>query len=806
MSDTCYNCFLEKPDAGSCPHCGYDSSGEAGKYPLALKQGAILNGRYTVGRVLGQGGFGITYLAQDYQTRERVAIKEYLPTEFVGRTQGTYAVQVYSGDRRENFEYGKTQFLNEAKTLAQVQGNEHIVRVFRYFEENNTAYFVMEYVDGPNLDEYMKEKGGRLSPEDACRLLLPVMEAMDWVHQKGIVHRDIAPDNILIARNGCAKILDFGAARYSTGEKSKSLDVILKHGYAPKEQYQRHGRQGPFTDVYAMAATFYHTITGKTPPDAIDRLEDDALIPPTTLGIRISDEAEEVLYKALEVAAIDRFQSMGQFAAELKAAVGADVESTATVAQDQRETPEIHPVSGIGEMTSVPIAEDFPSEPSSGDETLLSAEKDVPTIPGTAGIPSVSNSADVPPSSDSSDLPSSESAASISGGNRKKTPLNKKFIIAAVAAAFLLMAGLGATAERIARNRKTSSPQAAQESIQQSEQTVPDSVSDTAPSIGSEDVSAAQENHIAVDSEEFRAMQKANAHTIAAGWDVAARIRTDGTVSVISAPDVTWTSYDSVEEWTDIVSIDAGFDHLFGLKSDGTVVFAGAKSYGEDWCDVSSWTDIVAIACGPHHVLGLRANGTVLAVGDSSDYWVKNTDLCDVSNWSDIKAVGASAMVSMGVKTDGSVAVKGDLSYNPYQGWKDIVSVAGEYQFMIGLDKDGIVCAGGRNLDLSCPAVGIAGTDFESIVLMEDGTVTHVVGTAPEDYVSPYDYSDGIRIDTTTGWDRYMPFWTDIVEVDASTAGNGLGYVLALKSDGTVVATGSPESGIGEFSLILLNN
>ena len=146
------------PEEGICPFCGYDNQANAKKYPFALSPGTLLNGRYVTGRVLGQGGFGITYLAQDYRTKERVAVKEYLPSEFAGRTQGTYAVQVYSGNRRETFEYGKAQFLNEAKTLAQVQGNEHIVRVSRYFEENNTAYFVMEYVDGPSLAQYIKEK------------------------------------------------------------------------------------------------------------------------------------------------------------------------------------------------------------------------------------------------------------------------------------------------------------------------------------------------------------------------------------------------------------------------------------------------------------------------------------------------------------------------------------------------------------------------------------------------------------------------------------------------------------------------
>ncbi len=309
----CYNCFREKSSYGPCPLCGYDPSGAEEKFPLALKPGSILNGRYTVGRVLGQGGFGITYIAQDYKTKERVAIKEYLPTEFAGRDRRSSSVQIYSGERKDNFEYGKEQFLQEAKTLAAFIGDEHIVRIYSYFEENNTAYFVMEYVDGFALDKYMAQKGGRLSVEEANRLLFPLMGSLGSVHAKGIIHRDIAPDNIIVTKDSSAKLIDFGAARYSTGEKSKSLDVILKHGFAPREQYMRRGRQGPFTDVYALAATYYYAITGKVPPDAIERTEEDVLFPPSALGVKIPNAAEDALFKALEVNSHDRYQTMAEF-------------------------------------------------------------------------------------------------------------------------------------------------------------------------------------------------------------------------------------------------------------------------------------------------------------------------------------------------------------------------------------------------------------------------------------------------------------------------------------------------------------
>ncbi|MCR5576171.1 MAG: leucine-rich repeat protein [Oscillospiraceae bacterium] len=331
----CPHCFREAHTKGACPYCGYDASGDAEKYPLALKPGSILNGRYIVGRVLGQGGFGITYIAWDDRMKERVAIKEYFPSEFAGRIG--ISVQVHSANQAENFDYGKAQFLEEAKTLAAFNGDSHIVRVYSYFEENGTAYFCMEYVDGLPLDKYLAAQGRRLNAEEANRLLLPLMESLESVHAKGIVHRDIAPDNILVTGDGTAKLIDFGAARYSTGEKSRSLDVILKHGFAPYEQYMRRGRQGPWTDVYALAATYYYAVTGRIPPEAVERRNEDELIPPSTLGARLSPAQEDVLLHALEVLASERIQSMGEFRRAMEDASAQEEDDPALLAQRERE-------------------------------------------------------------------------------------------------------------------------------------------------------------------------------------------------------------------------------------------------------------------------------------------------------------------------------------------------------------------------------------------------------------------------------------------------------------------------------------
>ena len=312
MLSTCSNCFAEMPDGEStCPVCGYSPDKDSGKYPMALPAGTVLNGRYILGRTLGQGGFGITYVAKDHKTGNLVAVKEYFPETLATRTNDK-TISAYTDQREENFSYGKECFLKEAETLAQFIGNPNIVRVYSYFEENNTAYFVMDYVDGVSLRDYLKEQG-KISWEKAKELLFPIMDALSEVHSKGIIHRDVTPDNIYITKDGVVKLLDFGAARYSLGDRSRSLDVVLKPGFAPREQYSRRSRQGPYTDVYALAATYYFAITGRLPPDSIDRQDHDELILPSSLGVKIPPTVEDALCKGLAVSSLERFQNMEEF-------------------------------------------------------------------------------------------------------------------------------------------------------------------------------------------------------------------------------------------------------------------------------------------------------------------------------------------------------------------------------------------------------------------------------------------------------------------------------------------------------------
>ena len=309
----CYNCFKARDSQeGPCPHCGFDLSENVKKYPVALRAGILLNGRYIVGRVLGQGGFGITYLAWDTQLEAKVAVKEYMPGELAGRIDGR-TVSVLSDDRKDNFTYGAERFREEARTLAKFIGNPNIAAVSSYFDENGTSYFVMEYVEGISFKTYIANAGGNVSVEEALNVMIPVLRALTAVHAEGFIHRDVTPDNIYITKDGNVKLLDFGSARYSLGDKSKSLDVVLKVGYAPKEQYTRRGRQGPYTDVYSCAACLYAAITGFLPPESLERLDHDELIPLSQAGVEIPLYLERAILKGLAVQPENRFQTAGEF-------------------------------------------------------------------------------------------------------------------------------------------------------------------------------------------------------------------------------------------------------------------------------------------------------------------------------------------------------------------------------------------------------------------------------------------------------------------------------------------------------------
>ncbi len=308
----CLHCLDHKLNVGVCPHCGVDDR-QLVPAANAMPAGTILRGRYLVGRVLGVGGFGITYLALELNSQQKVAIKEYMPTNLASRRLHDTAVYVFSGESTGHYRVGLTKFLEEAQTLARFRTHPNIVAVRDFFHENNSAYIVMEFLEGVTLREYVRRKGGKLSVEEAVVLLMPVMDALKAVHQEGLLHRDISPENIYLTSRGFVKLLDFGAARHAMGAVSQNLSVILKPGYAPEEQYRATGKQGAWTDVYALAATLYFMLSGRVPQDSLDRLDRDEMQTLSELGVKLPDTLEAVLCKALSVRAADRFDSMEAF-------------------------------------------------------------------------------------------------------------------------------------------------------------------------------------------------------------------------------------------------------------------------------------------------------------------------------------------------------------------------------------------------------------------------------------------------------------------------------------------------------------
>ena len=282
-----------------------------------LRKGTRLIGRYTIEGVLGQGGFGITYLGMDELHKKKVAIKEFFPQGIVTRNiEYEDTVTVTLVGEKENYDKGKERFLKEAQTMAMFSKDKGIVKALDFFEINNTAYIVMEYLEGVTLKQYLRENK-RIAAEDLVELLVPLIEALDEIHSQGLIHRDISPDNIMVLPDGRIKLMDFGAARDYTEFGEKSLSIVLKPGYAPPEQYQTHGVQGPWTDIYALCATMYKCITGENPPDAIDRLVDDHLKKISAFGISVSPQIEKAIIKGMSVAAKDRYQNVGDFCEDL---------------------------------------------------------------------------------------------------------------------------------------------------------------------------------------------------------------------------------------------------------------------------------------------------------------------------------------------------------------------------------------------------------------------------------------------------------------------------------------------------------
>lgn len=310
----CYHCMskIEDDNARNCAYCGKLLHEELpeGKY---LKPGTVLQNKFVVGYPIGAGGFGNTYIGWNKLLLRKVAIKEFYPEQYITRKEDGVTVTVESDDLQPRFRKGLQQFLEEARSVAALQDIRGVVEISNFFEENGTGYIIMEYLEGMDVKTILKKSGDKKDYEWCRRVILTVLHTLREVHKRGVLHRDIAPDNIFVTNEGVIKLIDFGAAKHATALANMKADVVLKVGYAPIEQYSKNSKQGPYTDLYAVAALFYRMLTGQKPLPANERLENDTLVMPSEMGIEIPEQAELAIMVCLNVRPEYRLQSADEF-------------------------------------------------------------------------------------------------------------------------------------------------------------------------------------------------------------------------------------------------------------------------------------------------------------------------------------------------------------------------------------------------------------------------------------------------------------------------------------------------------------
>lgn len=679
----CMYCMkeLDAPE-GICPHCGADNA-NCNNAAHQLSCGSILAGTYVVGHVLGQGGFGITYIGWDINLGIRVAIKEYYPEGFVTRDMRSQtSVLLLSDEKRSYFEFGRDRFINEAKLLAQFSGEAGIVGIRSFFNENGTAYIVMDYIEGETLKAYVARRGGRLPAGEVLSRFQKLFQPLSRVHKAGLLHRDISPDNIMLTKDGNLVLLDFGAARQMsiTGEHSNTINV--KHGFAPEEQYRKRGEQGSWTDVYAFCATIYCLITGITPPEALDQLmNEDALIPPNSLGAGLPESQQRAIMHGLAVRAKDRTQSLDQLYSELYlnqqplithklpkwvipsaagaiavvALVLALVLSTKGKRQDvMAQNPVLNP---IKQTTLAPLS-------NSGSNLAT---------PAITGIPTPTT--ELTPTTEPTAIPYQPTA-----GNARNS------VVATGAFSTILLKSDG-----------------------------------TVLCLGDSTINTSGWNHII---------------QVAADGAFAIGLRSDGTV--VAAGDLSHGEGD-VYNWRDVVEVDCGYQHTIAVTSAGTVYYTGFTQFSRT--DSRNWTNVKKVLAGSDHVAAILNDGTMVGagynkggqcnldlmegvldgdVGNGSTFcvmpdgtvFVMGTNWCgedNVQGWTDIIAVSTASEHTVGLKSDGTVVAVGSNKYGEcdVEGWTNIVAIATGGYHTIGVKSDGTLIATGSNNKGQCNVSGI---------------------------------------------------------------------------------------------------
>ena len=639
----CFGC-METVSAYPCPRCGFDPGAESA-FPYALQPGMILNGKYVVGTVLGQGGFGITYIGWDLALESKVAIKEYFPSAQVSRTHtGQGTLQWYNTEAgRSARDSGREMFLKEARKMSRVRDIPQVVRVQDLFQQNNTAYIVMDFVEGETLKNRLK-KTGPLSWEKAKEIFLPAIDAMEQVHKAGLVHRDVSPDNLMLTPGGSVKILDLGAAKDLNINTGASSMQVAKGGFSPLEQYIQTGGSGPWTDVYAMAATMYYTLTGVLPLPSVDRLAEDTLrwdLPQLTA---LPETVRTALQKAMTISPKARTQSMGEFYSQLHPKKTADKTVTPPQQTGRRASGDENGIYVCLPKTATPAQRRKIAELA---EALCAFTDSPDTIAQGLDLWHIlgkRNTTICAGESHTVGITANGIVVAAGSNDKKQCELRGWSDIISIAASGNHTVGLKSDGTVVATGLRSD---------------------------GQCDVDG-WKNIIAVTSGAY--------HTIG--------LKADGTVAATG-----WgkNGQCDVSRWKDIVAVSAGSYHTLGMKADGTVVSAGDNGYGQ--CNISRWKDIVAISAGAWHTIGLKADGTVVAVG------FNRSGQCDVGTWKDIVAISAGKFHTVGLRADGTVVAAGANANGQcdVKNWKGIIAISAGDIYTVGLKADGTVVAVGDN-------------------------------------------------------------------------------------------------------------
>ena len=307
----CRNCFSPISRHGEkCQVCGY--AGGTGDLSL-LPRGTKLHGRYIIGGAIGRGGFGVTYLAYDTTEKKTVAVKEYFPSMLAMRSRGRYVIP-NSEKSAEQFNIGAEKFFDEAELVRQFNGNPNIVSIYECFYENNTAYYIMEYLDGITLEKYV-EKYGALNSEHAAYIADKLTMALIVLHSGKVLHRDISPDNVMLCKDGKVKLIDFGAARQFLSDGTLGYTVMMKTGFTPMEQYSQDADADVRADIYSTGTLLYYALTGNIPESPYKRLENDSAF--SDNAAKVNCGLWRVIEKAAAIMPSERYQSVEEFRSEL---------------------------------------------------------------------------------------------------------------------------------------------------------------------------------------------------------------------------------------------------------------------------------------------------------------------------------------------------------------------------------------------------------------------------------------------------------------------------------------------------------